>query len=123
MLRRFLLASWVDIFQLCQDIFQIKSRFYIYILTLELGHIFLNFSFESIHIPFNANGCHGQDWGHYGQVGHEVGHPAEVGAIDPVSAKDWIKKKALFGLSMNANLVQEYEYILSMYYVYPSIFC
>ena len=55
--------------------------------TIVLGHIFLNFSFELIDIPFNSNGRHGQYWGHYGQVGHEVGHPAEVGPIDPVSAK------------------------------------
>ena len=34
--------------------------------------------------PFHCDGRHGQDGGNDGHVGHEVGHPAEVGTKHPV---------------------------------------
>ena len=41
----------------------------------------------NIHIysPLDGNGGHGEDGGHDGEVRHEVGQPAEVGAELPIS--------------------------------------
>ena len=41
--------------------------------------------------PFHCDGRHGQDGGNDGHVGHEVGHPAEVGTKHPVPGIMFLK--------------------------------